>query len=98
MEVVGAGLGDGGDDRGAGVLIFRLEVRGEDAEFLDRQLRERVAAADVLADDTALLEVGLQADAVDEDVDLRSAGRLAVTVGADAAPARMSGETRSGSP
>ena len=73
----------------AGVFVFRLEVRGQDAEFLDRQLRERVAAADVLADDTALLQVGLQADAVDEDVDLRTAGDLAVTVCADTAPANV---------
>ena len=85
VELVGARLGDGGDDRGARVLIFRLEVRGEDPEFLDRELGEGIAAADVLADDAALLHVALEADAVDEDVDLRTAEALAVGVLADAA-------------
>ena len=50
VERVGAGAGDGGDDRGAGILIFRLEVGGEHPEFGDRELREGIAAADVLAD------------------------------------------------
>ena len=85
VEVVGARFGDGGDDRRPGVLELGLEVGTQHAEFLDRELREGIAAADVLADDPALIDVALQADAVDEHVDLRPAGALAVLVGADAA-------------
>ena len=50
VKFVGAGLGDGGDDRRPGILIFRLEVGGQDAEFADRELRKGIAGADVLAD------------------------------------------------
>ena len=69
------------------ILIFGLEVRGEDPEFAHRQLGEGIAAADVLADDAALVDVALEADAVDEDVDLRPAEAVAVAIGADAAAA-----------
>ena len=87
VEIIGARAGDRGDDRGAGILIFRLEVGGEDAELGHRQLREGIAAADVLADDAALVDVAAKADAVDEHVDLGSAGAVAVAIGADAAAA-----------
>ena len=53
----------------AGLLIFGLVILGEDPEFLHRELRERVAAADVLAGDAAVEDLVLEADAVDEDVD-----------------------------
>ena len=83
MKVVGARLGNGGDDRRPGILELGLEVGTQHAEFLDRELREGIAAADVLADDPALVDIALQADAVDEHVDLRPAGAIAVLVGAD---------------
>ena len=86
-KLVGARAGDGGDDRGAGILIFGLEVGGEDTELRHRQLGEGIAAADVLADDAALVDVAPEADAVDEDVDLRPAEAVAVAIHADAAAA-----------
>ena len=67
---VAAALGDGGDDRARRLLVLGLEVLGQDLELLDGVLRERIAAARVLADDAAVDDVVLEADAVDEDVDV----------------------------
>jgi hypothetical protein len=50
-------------------LIFRFEVLTDDAVFLDRVLRERIAAARVLSGDAAAGEIVLEARAVDEQVD-----------------------------
>ena len=88
VKLVGSRLGNRGDDCGARILIFGLEVGREDAEFLHRQLREGIAAADILPDDPALLEIGLQADPVDEHVDLWPAERIAVAIGPDSAPGK----------
>ena len=86
MELVGAGLGDRGDRGAADLVVLGLVVGGDDLVLGDRQLRERIAAAGVLAGDAALEHVVLLADAVDEDVDavgvLRAAAQLDRAVGA----------------
>ena len=58
-----------GDHRARRLLILRLEVLADDAVFLDRVLRKRIAAARVLAGDAAAGEIVLEARAVDEQVD-----------------------------
>jgi hypothetical protein len=67
-EVVRARARDGGNDRGRRLLVLGAVVLRQNAELLDRVLRERVAAARVLADDATLQDVVLEADAVDEHV------------------------------
>src|SRR5690606_32313264 len=69
LELVGARAG-GRDDRGAAELVeLGLVVLGDDLVFADRRLRERIAAAGVLAADAAGGDVVLLPHAVDEDVD-----------------------------
>ncbi len=85
VKLVGAGPRDGGDDRRPRILEFRLEVRADDTELFHRKLGKRIAAAHVLADDPALVDVALEADAVDEHVDLWAAEALAVAARTDAA-------------
>ena len=73
MEIIGARFGDGGDDRGAGLFIFGLVVLRNDAEFLDGELAEGIATAVLLPRHAAFAQLVLEADAIDEDIDL--AGR-----------------------
>ena len=68
VEVVFPGLRDRGDDGARGFFVLSFEVLRDDAELLDRVLRERIAPAGVLADDAAVQHVVLVARAVDEDV------------------------------
>ena len=67
---VGPALRHGRDHRARGLLVLGLEVLRQHLELLHRALWKRRAAARVLADDAALQDVVLEADAVDEDVDL----------------------------
>ena len=70
MEIIGARFGDGGNDGGARLLIFRLVILRDDAEFLDGELAKGVAAAVLLTRHAAFAQLVLQADAVDEHIDL----------------------------
>ena len=82
LEVVGARLGLGNDDRARRIAIFGGVVGADDLIFGDRELRERVARIAITLGATAAGEtrpaaVGAVAasdevfltDAVDEDVD-----------------------------
>src|SRR4029434_1587323 len=62
---------DGSDHRARRLPVLRLVVLRESREFLLGRLRKRRSAAGVLTDDAALEDVVLEADAVDEHVDLR---------------------------
>ncbi|PAV66926.1 hypothetical protein WR25_22928 [Diploscapter pachys] len=82
VEAGAAGFRHRADDRGAGLFVFRLEVLRIDAEFLHGQLREGIAAAEVLAGDTAVVDGILLAEAVDEDVDVVGADRTGLHLAA----------------
>ncbi len=56
------------DDGARGLLVFGLEVLGEDAVFLDGVAGERIAATRILPGDTAGREVVLQTRPVNEHV------------------------------
>ena len=68
---VAAGLGRRRDDRARGLLVFRLEVLRDHAVLLHRVAREGIAAARVLARDSALSQLVLEARSVDEKVHCR---------------------------
>src|SRR5690606_4977598 len=81
LEFVAARAGSG-HDRGAAELVeLGLVVLGDDLVLADRRLRERVAAAGVLAADAAGGHVVLLADAVDEHVDRVGALRAGTDAG-----------------
>ena len=63
-------FGGGRDDRARRLLVFGLVLLRDDAELLDRILRERVALARILAGHAADEHVVLEAHPVDEDVDV----------------------------
>src|SRR5207342_3704945 len=81
VEVVAPGLGRGDDGRGSDLVELRLVVGSDDLVLADRQLRERVAGALLLAGHAAE-EIALLPDAIDVDVDrgglLRAAADVAV--------------------
>ena len=87
VELIATRFGHCGDHRHAGVFIFRFVIGTEHPEFLDGALRKRVAAARIAADEAALLDVRLEADAIDKDIDLRAGKAFAIGVLADAATA-----------
>src|SRR5690606_40010448 len=67
-EIVAAGPGDRNDGGAAQLVELGLVVLGDHLVFADRRLRERIAAAGVLARDATGRHVVLLADAVDEHV------------------------------
>ncbi|MNU89749.1 hypothetical protein D3C71_795980 [compost metagenome] len=70
LEFIGAGLGHRRHRRRADLVVLGLVVGGDDLVLADGQLRERIAAARVLAGDAALGDVVLLAHAIDVDVDV----------------------------
>src|SRR5690606_8009562 len=68
MKLVGAGFRARRDDGARCLLVLRLEVLSDDAELLHGVLRERIAAAGVLADHATIDHLVLVADAVDVHV------------------------------
>src|SRR5574337_729263 len=86
---IGAGLGLRHHSGTRNLVVFRLVVGGDDLVFANRQLRERVALAGVLAGDATGKHVILLTDTIDVDVD-RAAG---LGAGAQAGVAvRVAGE------
>ena len=59
-----------GDDRARGLLVFRLEIVRNDAEFLNGVAGKRIAAARVLSGDATRDDVILVALTIDEEVHL----------------------------
>ena len=68
MELVAARLGDRGEKRRPAWPVLRAEVLGLDLIFLDRDLREWVTDAEVLAEHAAVVDRVLEAHAVEQDV------------------------------
>src|SRR5206468_1225698 len=68
VELIAAGLGDRGQDRRRRLSDLGAEILGFDLIFLDGELREWVSDAEVLAENSAVVDRVLEAHPVEQDV------------------------------